>query len=248
MTELTGHTAVVVGGSGGIGRAVALDLMASGAVVAVIGRDRDALREVTGDESSHLAVEADVTDEAALSAAFERIRDRWKRLDLAVNTVGMLSAPAPAGELSRQDLERTLLTNVVGIHAAMRHEIGLMKPAGRGAIVNLSANIGPHTTRPGFAAYGASKAAVSALTRAAALDHVGDGIRINAISPGPSDTTMSMRPGETPADRDARMAETNPSGRVARLGEIVAAVRFLLSDAAAYAVGTDLVIDGGASA
>ncbi|WP_271636472.1 SDR family oxidoreductase [Solicola gregarius] len=139
-----------------------------------------------------------------------------------------------------------MLTNVVGVHAAMRHEIALMRKEG-GAIVNVSSNIGPHTSRPGFGAYGASKAALSALTRTAALDHAAEGIRINAISPGPSDTSMSYRPGENEADRDARMKELNPSGRVASLSEIVAAVRYLTSADSAYVVGADLVIDGGAS-
>lgn len=237
---------LVVGASGGMGRAIAADFIASGASVAAVGRNRAALYELAGGDPRHLAVAGDVLDESGLDSVFDQVADEFGGLDVAVNTVGVLPAPAPVGEIERADLERAMLTNVVGMHAAMRREIELMRPGG--SIVNISSNIGPHVTLPGFGAYGASKAALSALTSAAALDHVGDGIRINAISPGPADTAMSYAPGETEADRDARMAALNPSGRVALLAEIVAAVRYLTSPAAAYVVGTDLVVDGGASA
>jgi len=100
----------------------------------------------------------------------------------------------------------------------------------------------------GLGAYVATKAALSALTRNAALDHIGEGIRINAVSPGPSDTPMSSRPGETRADRDARIYDQLPAGRVASLSEIASAVLYLASPEAGFVVGTDLVIDGGATA
>ena len=244
MTDSTGRRTLVVGGTKGIGRAVVEDFVASGDRVAVIGRDEVALKEL-GD--GVLGLVADITDDAAVAAAFEKVHNAWGGLDVAVNTAGVFSPPAPAGDLEPAELERTLRINVVGTQRVMRHEIALMREGG-GAIVNFSSNVGAHRTYAGLAAYGASKAAVSALTRAAALDHVRDGIRINAVSPGPSDTTMSMRPGESEDDRAERVAGTNPAGRVARLSEIVAAVRYLVSDDAAYAVGTDLVVDGGVSA
>jgi NAD(P)-dependent dehydrogenase (short-subunit alcohol dehydrogenase family) len=119
---------------------------------------------------------------------------------------------------------------------------------GRLDVVNTASNLGAHRRQPGLGAYVASKAAVSALTRTAALEYIGEGIRINAISPGPSDTPRSMRPGETEADRAERLKSANPSGRVGALDEIAAAVLYLASPDAAYTVGTDLVVDGGASA
>lgn len=250
MNDAPIRRAVVVGGTKGIGRAVVDDLASSGARVAVLGRDQEVLKEL--DSAGHLAREVDLRDEAAVAAAFEEIGREFGGLDIAVNTAGVLPAAGPVGELDPQALEDVLLVNVVGTQRVMRHEIALMRateqgPAGA-AIVNFSSNIGAHRTQPGLAAYGTSKAAVSALTRAAALDHIKDGIRINAVSPGPADTTMSMRPGETVEDRSARVAQQNPSGRVARLAEVVAAVRYLCSDDAAYVVGADLVIDGGVSA
>lgn len=230
-----------------MGHAIASDLISAGASVALVGRNREALQELAGGDSRHLVLAGDVLNESDVERIFGRIEDEFGGLDTAVNTVGMLPPPAPVADIARSDLERALLTNVVGAHAAMRYEIRLMRKGG-GSIVNVSSNLGPHLTRPGFGAYGASKAALSALTRTAALDHAADGIRINAISPGPSDTAMSYRPGESAADRDARMQALNPAGRVASLGEIVAAVRYLTSADAAYHIGTDLVIDGGASA
>lgn len=121
------------------------------------------------------------------------------------------------------------------------------QPAG-GAIVNISSNLGAHSRIPGVAGYIATKAAVSALTRAAALDHIPDGIRINAVSPGPVATTMSLWPGETDADRAVRMKGALPLGRVSSTEEVAAAVLYLASPDAASVVGSDLVIDGGASA
>jgi NAD(P)-dependent dehydrogenase (short-subunit alcohol dehydrogenase family) len=96
-----------------------------------------------------------------------------------------------------------------------------------------------------MAAYAASKAAVSTLTRVAALDHIKDNVRINAVSPGATDTGMSLRPGETDADRAARLATTVPIARVATTDEIVHAVLWLASDESSFVVGHDLVVDGG---
>lgn len=239
--------AVVVGASSGMGRAIATNLMSTGASVALVGRNHAALQEVAGSDPRHLVLVGDVLDQSDVDAIFERVSKEYGGLDVAVNTVGMLPPPTPAGDIERADLEQAMLTNVVGVHAAMRHEIALMRQSG-GAIVNISSNLGPHKSLAGFGAYGASKAALSALTRSAALDHIAEGIRINAISPGPSDTAMSYAPGESESDRAARMKQQNPSGRVASLAEIVAAVDYLTSPDSAYVVGADLVIDGGASA
>jgi NAD(P)-dependent dehydrogenase (short-subunit alcohol dehydrogenase family) len=129
----------------------------------------------------------------------------------------------------------------------MKHEVRHMRSAGGGVIVNTAANVGAHQRQAGMAAYAATKATVSAMTRGAALDYIGDGIRINAISPGPIDTVMSLRSGETPADRAAptRHQPHRPSGS---LGEVAAAVLWLCSTESSFTVGHDLVLDGGASA
>jgi NAD(P)-dependent dehydrogenase (short-subunit alcohol dehydrogenase family) len=139
-------------------------------------------------------------------------------------------------------------TNVTGTWLCLKHEIAHMRAHGGGAIVNMASNIGAHGRLPNLAAYAASKAAVSALTRTAARDHIADGVRINAVSPGATDTDMSRRPGETDADRAARLKDAIPLGRVGATAEVAAAVLWLASDEAAFTVGHDLVVDGGATA
>jgi NAD(P)-dependent dehydrogenase (short-subunit alcohol dehydrogenase family) len=135
--------------------------------------------------------------------------------------------------------------NLTGVLLSMQQEIAHMRAHGGGVIVNTASNIGYHGRRPGMAAYAASKAAVSTLTRVAALDHIKDNVRINAVSPGATDTGMSLRPGETDADRAARLATTVPIARVATTDEIVHAVLWLASDESSFVVGHDLVVDGG---
>ncbi|MFJ7492634.1 SDR family oxidoreductase [Streptomyces sp. NPDC097727] len=154
----------------------------------------------------------------------------------------------PVGEVSEEDWDAVLRTNVTGVWLAVKHEIAHMKENGGGVIVNVSSNLGAHLRIPNAAAYITSKAAVSALTRAAALDHIHQGIRINAVSPGASAAPMSLRPGETEADRTERVKSENPLGRVAEAEEVAAAVLYLASPMAGAVVGTDLVVDSGSSA
>ncbi len=137
--------------------------------------------------------------------------------------------------------------NTFGLWLSMKHEIRAMKEGSGGVTVNIGSNVGAKLVRSGMGAYAASKAAVSSLTRTAALEALPFGIRINCVCPGPVDTPMSLRPGEDRATRDQRIALTNPSKLVAYPEEIAATVAWLASTAADYVVGQDIVIDGGAS-
>lgn len=131
----------------------------------------------------------------------------------------------------------------------MRYEIAQMrKQEGGGAIVNMASNVGAHQRLPGMGAYAATKAGVSTLTRGAARDHAHEGVRINAVSPGPIATPMSLLPGETDADRADRLRTQIPAGRVGATEEVAAAVLWLASAESGFTVGHDLVLDGGASA
>jgi NAD(P)-dependent dehydrogenase (short-subunit alcohol dehydrogenase family) len=181
-----------------------------------------------------------------VSALLQAAVKQGGRLDIAVNAAGIYRGGA-MDEMELDPFSQLLTTNTLGTWLCMKHEIRVMKRQGQGVIVNIASNIGDHLVRAGAGAYAASKAAVSVLTRTAALEAIGSGIRINSVSPGPVDTTMSYRAGEDRAARDLRIAATNPSGRVARLDEISSAVLWLCSDGAGYVVGQDLVIDGGAS-
>ncbi|WP_229867788.1 SDR family NAD(P)-dependent oxidoreductase, partial [Streptomyces chryseus] len=174
---------------------------------------------------------------------------RFGSLDVAVNNAGVFRGGGPVAELSEEDWRTLLDVNVTGVLLSMQAEIDAMRSQeSGGAIVNISSNLGAHLRVPGVAGYVASKAAVSALTRAAAVDHIQDGVRINAVSPGPAATAMSLLPGENEAERAVRMKGESPLGRVSTTAEVAAAVLYLASADAASVVGTDLVVDGGASA
>lgn len=247
------RTALVTGGGSGLGRAMALAFAAEGANVVVAGRTEGPLKETVGliedAGGTAIAVTADVSRSADLAALVGATVERFGSLDVAVNNAGVLRAGQPVAELPEEDWRTMLDINATGVLLALQAELKQMRTQpGGGAIVNISSNLGPHTSLPGAIAYGATKAAVSALTKGAAIEYIGDGVRINAVSPGSSDTSMSMLPGETEAERAERMKTSTPLGRVSKTSEVAAAVLYLASDESASVVGADLVIDGGAAA
>ncbi|SEF35589.1 NAD(P)-dependent dehydrogenase, short-chain alcohol dehydrogenase family [Amycolatopsis pretoriensis] len=247
--RFAGKVVLVTGGSSGIGRETARAFAAEGATVVVAGRDEQRLaatvKELGGDAS---AVTVDVTDSGDVARMVETVVARHGGLHVAVNNAGILGSPAPAADLDEDGFGAVMATNVTGTWLSVKHEVAHMRAHGGGAIVNIASNIGAHGRLPNMAAYAASKAAVSALTRTAARDHIADGVRINAVSPGATDTDMSRRPGETDADRADRLKGAIPLGRVGATAEVAAAVLWLASDEAAFTVGHDLVVDGGATA
>jgi NAD(P)-dependent dehydrogenase (short-subunit alcohol dehydrogenase family) len=245
------RTALVTGGGSGIGRATAVALAAQGAKVVVAGRRAHTLIETVkaieenGGTASHVLADITLPDEAARAAG--AAVDRYGSLDTAVNCAGLPSWGLTA-DMTPAEWEEVVSVNVNGTWLSMKYEIEHMLRQGGGTIVNVSSRIGPHMRVTHQSAYAASKSALSTLTRSAAREYIPHGIRINAVSPGPTDTAMAVWPGETPADRDDRVARDIPAGRLARPEEIAAAVLWLASPAAAFVVGHDLVIDGGLSA
>ena len=242
---------VTGGGSSPIGRASALAFAREGASVIVAGRRPEPLSQTVGlieaEGGQAIAVTADVTKNDQARRMVAESVAAFGGLHVAFNSAGVLGTPGPLAELKEEDFS-AVWANPTGTWLSMKYEIQQMRAHGGGAIVNMASTIGTHMTLPGMGAYAASKAAVSILTRTAAQEHIGQGIRINAVSPGPVDTWMSRLPGENDADRDERMKESLPIGRVATTDEIAEAVLWLASPKSSFSVGHDLVLDGGATA
>lgn len=252
-TRFSGRTALVTGAGSGIGRAIALAFAAEGANVVVAGRRREPLDEtvalIEAEGGKALVVTADVSRAVDAQALVQAAVDRYGSLDVAVNNAGIFRGGQPLADLTEEDWRAQLDINVTGVFLALQAEIRQMRtqPSG-GAIVNVASTFGVHTSSPGAAAYSASKAAVAVLSKGAAVDHIREGVRINVVSPGATDTPMSLRAGETEADRAERVRATLPLGRISATSEVAAAVLYLASDDAASVVGTDLVVDSGATA
>lgn len=247
--------ALVTGAGSGVGRAVALALTEEGAAVALLGRRVEALedtaREIAAAGGSSLSVVADVSDAAAVESAVAQTLAQFGRIDFLVNAAGVL-ALGPVTKMTTEDWDRMFDVNTKGCFLTARAAIPAMRAAGGGAIVNV-ASVFALASSKGAAAYAASKAAVLAMTQAMALDHIDEGIRINAVAPGSMDTPMlqTVARNAAPSNPDAVLqaaARLHPTRRLVGATEVARTIMFLLSDAAASIVGTTLVVDGGRSA
>ena len=246
-TDLSGKTYLVTGASSGIGAATALALGRAGANVALAARRLDACEalaaQIRTEGGQALALSLDVRRELAVREAIDATVSRFGRLDGAFNNAGMLGVAKPFHELMTEDMESVWQTNVLAVFWCMKYEIAALLATGGGAIVN-NASIAALVGFPGIAPYIASKHAVLGLTRTAALEYFQQGIRINAVCPGPIETPMGENAfGGADALRVA--AAGMPAGRAGRPEEIAASVLFLLSNAASYMSGQGIVVDGG---
>src|SRR6266478_6196751 len=171
---------------------------------------------------------------------------RFGRLDVAVNNAGTEGRPGPVTEQSAESYAATFDTNVLGTLLSMKHELRVMQAQGHGSIVNISSTYG-HLGARGASVYSASKHAVEGLTKSAALEAAGSGVRVNAVAPGPTETAMLDRFTGS-AERKAGLVSTVPLQRMGQPDEIANAIVFLASDKASFTTGQVLWVDGGKSA
>ena len=242
MTEerFTGRRALVTGAGSGIGAAVARRLAAEGAELLLADAAGDRVRDVAGELGEAVGwVQLDVRDEDAVQAA-------TGDLDVLVNVAGIGSTTS-APDTPLDVWEDVFAVNARGTFLCCKHAIPGMVARGGGTIVNIGSVAGLVGLR-NRAAYCASKGAVIALTRALAVDHVGDGVRVNVVCPGTVDSPWVQRLVHDAGESLDALRARQPMGRLGTPEEIADAVLYLASDAAAFVTGSSLVIDGGLTA
>lgn len=245
MFRLSGKLAVVTGGSRGIGRAVSVLLGAQGAHVVVnfAGNEAAAHETVAAITQAGGTAEAkqfDVSDEAAVQAAFKEIEAAHKRVDILVNNAG-IALDQILLRVKKEEIDRTFAINLAGPLYCAKAAIRTMMRAKTGRIINLSSVVA-ESGNPGQAVYSASKAGIIGLTKTLAREYASRGITVNVVAPGFIDTDMTASLPE--AAQQGIVAQT-PLGRVGKPEEVAAAVLFLASDEASYITGQVLRVNGG---
>src|SRR5436189_2146202 len=241
---------LITGALTGIGRATALAFAQEGARIIVSGRHDDEGQRLVG-ELGELGAQAefvrsDVRHEDDVRSLVDKTVARFGRLDVAVNTAGTEGKPGPLTEQFAESYAATFDTNVLGTLLSMKHELRVMLAQGSGSIINVSSTFG-HTGGAGASVYVASKHAVEGLTKSAALEASGFGVRVNAVAPGPIDTGMLNRFTGTD-ERKAGLVATVPLHRLGAPEEIAQTIVFLASDKAAFITGASFAADGGKTA
>lgn len=249
MNRFTDRVVVVTGGASGMGAASARQFAAEGATVALVDLDEAGARAVAVDCGGATVIAGDVGDSGFCDDIVERVVDAHGRLDVLVNAAGTIHRADSLGT-DDDDWRRVMRVNVDGMFFLCRAALRVMTEAGRGAIVNFG-SIWGGVGSAGATAYCVSKGAVHQLTRALALDHVGQGVRVNAVAPGEVRTPMLSSRRDTPptdADLQALADATIPMKRLAEPEEIAKVVVFLASDDAGYMTGEIVHVDGGYTA
>jgi NAD(P)-dependent dehydrogenase (short-subunit alcohol dehydrogenase family) len=244
--RLSGKTAIITGGGSGIGKAIAQAFAREGANVAIAGRNHanlaDAAREIG---ARCLPIAADVSKPAEVEHLVNAAIGKFKRIDVLVNNAGIL-LPGTAESLSEEDFDQTFNVNVRGLWLVSRAVLPHMRAAGSGSIINIGSVLSTLGAR-NRVAYSASKGAVLAMTRAMALDHAPEKIRVNCICPGIVETEMVARFTMDESARRQRLS-WHPLGRFGQPQDVAGLAVFLAGDESAWTTGAAFTLDGGYSA
>ncbi len=250
MGSLTGKRALITGGASGIGRATALLFAREGAAISIVDLDEaggQAVAQMIVDEGGQaIFVRCDVSQAADCQRAVQQTVEQLGGLDILFNNAGIIRR-ASVLETSEEEWDRVMAVNVKAIFLLSKYAIPIMAQAGGGVIINTASGWGLVGGRKA-AAYCASKGAVVLLTKAMALDHGEQNIRVNCICPGDTDTPMLRHEARQLGESDERFlaeAAERPLQRIGRPEDIAQAALYLASDAASFVTGTALVVDGG---
>ncbi|UYM03843.1 SDR family NAD(P)-dependent oxidoreductase [Solicola gregarius] len=244
--ELAGRVALVTGASKGIGAETARAFAAAGAGVVLAARDVHALEgvrdEIEGRGGKALVVPTDVAADDAVAQLLDTTMRTYGRLDFAANAAAAHTGrPRPLAELTTEEFDTALAVGVRGLFLSLTYEIRAMLDSGGGSIVNIASTACLQAVS-GLADYVTAKHAMIGMTKTAALDYAAEGIRVNALAPGPILTEQLERAG---ADAQAGVAAAVPVGRIGRPDEVAAATLWLCGDDSEFVTGSVLTIDGG---
>ncbi|MCX2952648.1 MULTISPECIES: 3-oxoacyl-ACP reductase [Lentzea] len=245
VQRLEGRVAVVTGGGSGIGLATARRFASEGAKVVVADLD-PATGKAAADEVGGLFVQVDVTDEEQVKALFQTTVDTYGKLDIAFNNAG-ISPPDDDSILTTgiEAWERVQKVNLTSVYLCCKYAIPHMQANGKGSIINTASFVATMGAATSQISYTASKGGVLAMSRELGVQFAREGIRVNALSPGPVNTPLLRELFAKDPERAARRLVHVPLGRFAEPEEIAAAVAFLASDDSSFMTASNFLVDGG---
>ena len=250
MERLSGKRIIVTGAGSGIGRAIALRFAAEGARVVISDVDEEAATRVAAEAGGETLVrKTDVTSTSDIETLVQTSVEEWGGLDVMVNNAG-IGVAGTTTVTTEEDYERVMDVCLRGTFLGMKHAIPAIRDSEGGSVINMS-SVAALVGIADRAVYSAAKGAILAITRAAAIDHVEEGVRVNCIAPGTVDTPWIGRITagyDDPEEARRNMQARQPHGRLVTPEEIAAMAAYLASDESASVIGACMVVDGGVTA